>query len=48
MATPEHVEVVRSGARALQEWREQNPLKKLNLVQADLSGSNLSHPDLSG
>jgi hypothetical protein len=48
MANPEHVEIVKRGAEAIQEWRERNPGVRLDLSGADLSGANLSEANLGG
>jgi TIR domain/Pentapeptide repeats (8 copies) len=48
MANPEHVEIVKQGAKAIAEWREKNPDTFLNLRGADLSRTNLSGAELSG
>ncbi len=46
MANPEHVEIVKRGADAIQEWREQNPGVPLNLNEAELRKTNLIGADL--
>jgi uncharacterized protein YjbI with pentapeptide repeats len=43
MAIQEHVEVVKQGAAAIEQWRARNPDTRL-----DLYGANLSEADLSG
>ena len=53
MADPEHVEVVKRGAAAIAEWRQENPgvildLGKANFRYANLRGGDLSGADLSG
>jgi len=58
MANPEHVEIVKRGADAIQEWREQNPdvplnlneaeLRKTNLIGANLVEANLARASLRG
>jgi uncharacterized protein YjbI with pentapeptide repeats len=48
MADPEHVEVVKSGTRAIARWRQEHPKETLDLSGADLSRANLSEADLSG
>ncbi|NLF72968.1 MAG: TIR domain-containing protein [Candidatus Anammoximicrobium sp.] len=53
MAYPEHVELVKQGAEAIREWREEHPDVPLDLGQADLRqtnlvGANLSEADLAG
>ena len=48
MAIPEHVEVVRGGAKAIEKWREENPTEKLNLDGACFGPPlNLANADLS-
>ena len=41
MANPEHLRVVKQGAKALASWREDNPSVRLALDGADLSGVDL-------
>ena len=58
MANPEHVEIVKQGAKAIEEWRESNPKVRLDLVEADLRdlelrlanlmSVNLKRTDLEG
>jgi uncharacterized protein YjbI with pentapeptide repeats len=48
MANPEHVQLVKKGAGAIQKWREENPAVRLDLSQADLTGVNLSGANLAG
>src|SRR5450432_513884 len=43
MANPQHVEILRQGAEAWNQWKVANLL----LSEADLSGANLSDADLS-
>ena len=43
MADPEHVEVVKRGAAAIAEWRQEN----LGVI-SDLSGVRLAVADLAG
>jgi hypothetical protein len=47
MANPEHVAVVRKGAKAIAEWRRAHPKQLLDLFEADLSGADLSEANLS-
>lgn len=47
MANPEHVKIVRQGARAILEWRRHNKGVKLDLSRAKLSGAKLSGANLS-
>ena len=39
---PEHVKLVKRGAKAVNEWRLQNPDVRLNLIGANFSGLDLS------
>jgi len=48
MANPEHVALVRKGAKAIDDWRRAHPDERLNLSKADLSGANLSGASLHG
>jgi hypothetical protein len=48
MANPEHVALVRKGAKAIAKWRQAHPDERLDLSGADLSGADLGDPDLSG
>lgn len=48
MANPEHVEVVRRGAEAIRKWREENPVVRFELNDANLSGTRLCRANLSG
>jgi hypothetical protein len=48
MANPEHVEVVKQGAEAIQKWREDNPKMKLDLGGADLHRAHLTEANLTG
>ncbi len=48
MANPEHVEIVKQGAKAIAAWREKNPTAELDLFEADLRGADLSNADLHG
>ncbi|PON18609.1 hypothetical protein C2W62_07120 [Candidatus Entotheonella serta] len=41
VANPEHVEIVRRGARAIRVWREAHPGERLELSEARLEGANL-------
>jgi hypothetical protein len=47
-ANPEHLEIVRLGATAWQEWRDLNPEVTPILFDADLKGADLSGFDLRG
>ena len=51
MANPEHVELVRQGAEAIAQWREENPNTWLDLSRANphrlyLYKANLSEAEL--
>lgn len=46
MANPEHVEVVRQGAEAIDRWREANPGVCLDLSGADLRAADLAKASL--
>ncbi|MCJ7491761.1 MAG: toll/interleukin-1 receptor domain-containing protein [Dehalococcoidia bacterium] len=48
MANPEHVVLVRKGAKAIAEWRAAHPDERLDLSGADLSKTDLQGADLSG
>lgn len=47
MANQEHVEVVKQGAAAIEQWRARNPDTRLDLREAYLSGANLYGANLS-
>ena len=47
MANPEHVEIVGQGAKAIGEWRIENPEIILDLTGADLTGADLTRADLT-
>jgi len=46
MAIPQHLEVLRQGVQAWNEWREQNPEVEPDLAGADLSKADLKEADL--
>ena len=46
MANPEHVALVRQGAKAIAEWRRQHPRAPLNLRECDFTGISLIEADL--
>jgi hypothetical protein len=48
MANPEHVEVVRKGKDAIDEWRRRNPGVQLDLARADLAGAELAGANIAG
>lgn len=47
MANPEHFEIVKRGASAIESWRRENPHTILDLDMAKLSGAKLAGADLS-
>jgi uncharacterized protein YjbI with pentapeptide repeats len=47
MPNPEHVDLVKQGAKAVAGWRKSNPDGWLDLSEADLSGTDASQADLS-
>ena len=52
MANPQHVEIVKAGAKAIRAWRQETPNVALNLFAADLAkidlrGVNLTEADLT-
>jgi len=51
MANPEHLAILKKGAEARNEWREQNPdivpdLRKANLIEYALVGIHFTRTDL--
>ena len=48
MANAEHLEILRSGVAAWNEWRMEHPMVAPDFKAADLSGTNLSRANLSG
>jgi len=53
MANPEHLEILKQGVKAWNEWRRENPdvvpdLARADLRRADLPGANLSGAKLMG
>ena len=48
MANPEHVELVRQGAKAVNRFTAEHPEVTIDLSRADLSGLDLSHCRLQG
>ncbi|MCH7580412.1 MAG: toll/interleukin-1 receptor domain-containing protein [Chloroflexi bacterium] len=46
MANPEHVEIVKRGKEAIDEWREANPEERLDLEGASLKDLRLAGADL--
>ncbi len=46
MANPEHVEIVKQGAKAIAAWREAHPGEWLELREVDLQGANLPSANL--
>ena len=47
-AEKEHLEILKQGVEAWNQWRKANPLARPKLLSADLSGADLSGADLSG
>ena len=47
MANEEHVEIVRRGTEAIDEWRRANPSERLNLTAANLTAANLTAANLT-
>lgn len=48
MANPEHLKILRQGVDVWNQWRRENPMSGLHLINVDLSGTDLSGTDLSG
>ena len=48
MANPEHVEIVKQGAKAIAAWRAKNPDTRLYLSDANLNRATLRRANLSG
>lgn len=48
MANPEHVEIVKRGAKAIWEWRERNPDVRMDLRCVDFSGKDLKGVNFGG
>ncbi len=48
MANPEHLEILKQGVEAWNQWREQNPQTKPDLSGAILREANLRGADLGG
>ena len=48
MTNKEHIEILKNGAKAWNEWRKQNPETRPDLYEADLSGADLRVVDLRG
>ncbi len=46
MASEEHVEIVKQGAKAIAEWRAKHPSERLDLWMADVIGADLIAADL--
>jgi len=42
MANEEHLQIIRQGVEAWNDWRSKNPQLRPNLNGSDLSGANLS------
>ena len=47
MANPEHLDILKQGVEVWNQWREKNPDVVPDLIQAKLSGTDLSYADLS-
>ena len=47
MANEEHVKILKQGVEAWNNWREENPDIKPDLIEADLSEADLTEADLS-
>ena len=47
MANAEHLEVVKKGKAAMEQWRKQHPKERLDLSLASLNGADLTMADLS-
>ncbi len=48
MANVEHLEILKKGVEALNEWRRSNPTEVPDLVNADLEGAELRDAKLGG
>lgn len=48
MADEEHVKILKQGYKVWNQWRDENPEIKVNLVKADLSKANLTQVDFGG
>ena len=48
MANQQHVELIKKGSAAWNQWREQNPKEPVDLSDADLRGLALAKVDLKG
>ena len=48
MANKEHLNVLRQGVEAWNQWRKEHPNIQLDLSDADLSGTNLIGANLKG
>jgi hypothetical protein len=46
LANPEHRAKLREGVEAWNQWREENPETRPDLIKADLRGANLREADL--
>lgn len=45
---PEHIEIVMAGAKAIEQWRDENQHKTLALTRADLRIADLRSAALAG
>ena len=48
MSKPEHVELIKNGVSAWNDWREQHPEAPMDLSEADLRGLKLQNVNLKG
>jgi uncharacterized protein YjbI with pentapeptide repeats len=48
MANEQHVELIKKGPEAWNQWREQNPEEAIDLSEADLRGTALNKANLKG
>ena len=48
MANAQHVELIKKGSEAWNQWREQNPEESIDLSEADLRGTALTKANLKG
>jgi uncharacterized protein YjbI with pentapeptide repeats len=48
MADPEHLDILKEGVDAWNEWREENPQEEIDLSHADLTGFDLANINAGG